>query len=492
MQKKFQQTGATLLEALAALTVLSGVMIGAAQLTDSYLNDTKAITAAQQTRSIGEAAKAYIAANRANVIARATPTTPCLIRASDLTTYLPGVTGTNSFGQNIAVLVLEPTANNLTPLVVTYGGTAPTDAQLPLIANAIGAEGGAVYSTNANLVQGVGNAWQLNLAAAPHNAYRNAPVLCATGVATGAITITTGSNAMSLWVADESIGSAFLYRDSVAGRPELNTMNTPLIMASAQVTDDVCTVKGAIARDTDGKVSSCVDIGAGVLRWKAAGGSAYWGDPVANYVSLPATGNQPGTVRMTVDTGRGFMWTGATWNALAVDQNGDLTVPRHLTVTGNLAANGNVTLGDAAGDSVTVNGAMQANNGLRIGNGTAATSTNTLVIDRTASEGGACSPNGSVARDANGLLLSCQSGSWKNASSAVIDMGALSTRSVIGSAFHNGWGSATAYASCSADEAITGCSGNGNAYISGKTCVNIYSCSDCGFGSSVARATCVK
>jgi hypothetical protein len=38
-----------------------------------------------------------------------------------------------------------------------------------------------------------------------------------------------------------------------------------------------------------------------------------------------------------------------------------------------------------------------------------------LTVQSVATAGTACSPNGRIARDRNGLLLSCQSGRWKQA-----------------------------------------------------------------------------
>lgn len=148
-------------------------------------------------------------------------------------------------------------------------------------------------------------------------------------------------------------------------------------------------------------------------QWRAIDGS-FWKSPVADYATLAAIVTDPvGTARLVTNIGRIFSWNGASWVAAAIDQNGNLSIPGNLTVTGATTTNGSLV----ANGTVSINGSAQANGGLRVGNGTPATSTNTLVIDRTATEGSACSPNGSVARDANGLLLSCQSGSWRKASS---------------------------------------------------------------------------
>lgn len=426
MQKgKKLQAGATLIEALSALSILAAVMVGAAKLTDSYINDTKAVTAAHQLRSIGEAAKGYIAANRANILARATETQPCLIRASDLTTYLPGVTGVNSYGQTLSVLVTEPSPNVLSPLVVATGGTAPGDADLAMIANALGGSGGGVYKGAVNTVQGVGNGWSINLAAAPGSAYKAAPVLCATGTGSAALPVAAeGVSAMALWSADESVGSSFLYREAVAGRPELNTMNTPLIMGAVNALDDNCATigVGAISRDAQGKVLSCDG-----SKWKSQG-SAYWEDPVDARASLPAcnaaSAFQTRIVKEpAVGSGpRAYTCDGASWQALAVDDNGDFSVAQDLSVARNFTVAGNTVLGDAATDTVTINAKTTALGGLTVGDGGLATADNTLVINRTATENQPCSPDGAVARDANGLILSCQSGRWKKATG---DTGAI-------------------------------------------------------------------
>lgn len=189
-------------------------------------------------------------------------------------------------------------------------------------------------------------------------------------------------------------------------------------------------------------------------QWRSVEGT-YWRDPVANFTALSAITTDPlGAARLTRNDGRVYSWNGAAWTPAAIDQNGNLSVPGVLTagsasITGNLTANGNatvagtltasgnavvtgtltangntsvagalttsgnVTLGSSSANSVVVNGGLTANHGMTIGNGTAATASNTLVINRVASETAACSPNGAVARDANGLLLSCRSSVWK-------------------------------------------------------------------------------
>jgi hypothetical protein len=105
-------------------------------------------------------------------------------------------------------------------------------------------------------------------------------------------------------------------------------------------------------------------------------GSGHWKDPKGLFTDLPATGNDVGDVRMVSSLARAFMWNETapgvfSWTALAVDEKGDMTVPGTITAK-------HVQL-------------------------------NFAVVKNTA-----CSSNGLLARDATGLLLTCQSGQWRS------------------------------------------------------------------------------
>ena len=210
----------------------------------------------------------------------------------------------------------------------------------------------------------------------------------------------------------------FLPRDgSLPMTGTLDLGANSLIGLVSATSGNACATVGALARDAAGAVLSCQG---GV--WSQQG-SAYWKDPVATAAALPACNAAAAwqtRVVQTPGTGSGpraYTCDGGVWRALAVDDAGNLTIPGTGTIA-TLSVSGNSTLGDATSDTVTVNGTSTFNSGLTIGNGTAATSSNTLVVNRTATESAACSPNGSVARDANGLLLSCQSGVWRKAQGA--------------------------------------------------------------------------
>lgn len=384
-----KQAGVTLIEIVIALGIMSAVVAGTAALIDRSAEDTRGAVAAQHLRTIGDAANVYIKDNYTAVMANATPTTPALIRVSDLIAggYLQaGFSMTNTYNQNACVLVLEPTANNLTALVITEGGTALDDLTLGGLAGITGAAGGGVYTSATTTVRGAMGGWSL-----PIGNYANANHLgqkC-DGTA-GVATLAVGHPAMALWFANGDSTAGFLYRDAVPGRPELNQMNTPIIMSSVQTAGTACTA-GAIARDVSGALLSC-DVG--TLQWKVAGGSQYWQDPVANFASLPvcnAAALNHTRVAQTPTVGAGpraYTCNGASWLALAVDNSGNLTVPGALTVTGTATAGNVSTTG-----TVTM-GYGQVNN---------------QVTENTA-----CASNGLVARDSTGLILSCQSGVWKH------------------------------------------------------------------------------
>lgn len=425
-----RQSGITLLEILASVGIMAAVIAGVARLADQYVDDTKSALVAQQVVAVGNAAQAYIKDNYTTVMGNATATTPALITVPMLTAagYLQtGFATKNTYGHDLCVLVLEPSANNLNALVVTEGGTAIDDLTLGSVAVGIGAAGGGVYSSASTTLRGAMGGW--SMAVGSYANANNANQKCnGTG---GTPTIAAGHPVMALWFSNGDVTSGFLYRNSVPGRPELNTMNTPLVMNSIQTAGGACTTTGAIARDNTGGILTCQS-----ATWKTAGGSMYWRDPVANYAALPASGDPVGAVRVTTNTGRAFMWTGGAWAALSVDQNGNLTVPGTLTAAGgkviawNSVGEGGVL--QLVGDNgvsmylESQNGKFRLMNspwsaevfsvdqaGNVVANGRLATN-EYLQLNATVTEGSACSPNGLVSRDTNGLLLSCQSGSWRS------------------------------------------------------------------------------
>lgn len=485
-----KQQGLTLLEVMVSLAILATITTGVVALTNQQSEDTRAAVTSLHIKTVADAANEYIKDNFAAITGIATATQPALIRVSDLISggYLnAGFSVNNARQQDTCVLVLEPTANNLTGMVVSEGGDTIDDLTLGQIAATVGAAGGGIYSTATTTFRGAMGGWATpigNFANANHLGQR------CNGTA-GAIALAAGHPVMALWFADGSSTSATLYRNAVPGNPTLNTMNTPILMGAGtvQTAGAACTSTGALGRDSAGKVLTCVS-----GQWTPSR-SAYWGDPVDQAAAMPAcsaTNANETRVRYgyaTAPTRRLFTCNGSSWVALGVDHSGNLNVPGSLVasaadVAGTLAVGGASTLG----------GVVTANSGVTIGDGTAATSTNTLVVNRTAVEGAGCAPNGAVARDATGLLLSCQSGVWKKAAGGGAIYGLLAGKCVA----RYGSGVGNAYAYCAPGEVAVGGGGSGGDWscntpiVSGGTPVGFRQCAHGKFGTISAVAICCK
>ncbi len=353
-----------------------GVLIAALLMTFGIKTYTEYQTASNQAiiaaatatewKQITTAATSYIQTNATAIQATATATTPAIITVAMLqaptVALLPAsYTSTNPYGQTWQVQILEiPDASgNLQALVMTTGGQQLLDKEANKIASLLGASGGFIpkndtglYGTP-NTAYGVAGAWKVSTS-------------CYSGVTTGELSALLTFN-------NGQLQSPYLYRNQVPGQAQLNTMNTPLIMAATQTLNSACTTTGSIAQDGDGAVLSCQS-----GTWQQQG-SAYWKDPVANMAALPtcnaASAWQTRVVKTpTVGVGqRAYTCNGTTWSPLAVDDNGNMTIA------------GTMTVGQAQ--------------------------INTVVT-----EGTACGSTGLVARDGTGLLLSCQSSVWKSGS----------------------------------------------------------------------------
>lgn len=432
-----------MLEVIISLSILSSALIGLNAISNRYSDDTTVTLVASQERAFGEAAKAYIKDNYSAVMASSTATSPALIEVATLITAgnLPaGFLNTNGYGQSMCALVLQPAASRLQAIVVSEGGTVIDDLSLGSLAGIVGGSGGGVYASDATTIRGAIGGWAIPTTTF-HNLANNVNRKC-DGTA-GKVQVAVGHPVMSLWFENGDTSSAFLARDAVPGRPELNAMNTPIVMNSVQTTGTACTA-GAIARDATGTVLSC---NIGTLLWKAAGGSQYWQDPVSNFASLPACNaaavNQT-RVAQTPSTGvgpRAYTCDGSAWKALAVDDGGNLVANRgqfsrdgmnpccgdtgSISLAESTFSTGrtaNISLHDAGisegnielANVAALGGARRIRMYDNQGQGMGLELTGNLQLNRVESIGGGCSPNGLVARDGTGLLLSCQNGVWEN------------------------------------------------------------------------------
>lgn len=362
---KRNQSGFTLLEMLIAIGLASVLSVILGTIANDSQRNVKEQNTAQYQKRVMAAASAWIKDNYSTVTATATTTVPHKLNVATLVAanYLPaGYSSVNPYNQTTCILTLEPAANKLETVVVTEGGVEIQQGRVPTVANLVGSSGGYIMPDNVT-AQGSFGGWS-----------RNISLFIADNCSGTAATKNHLTGALFLDGSD--LLNDYLYRSAVPGHPEANTMTTPLLISSIKAVGDACTTTGSITTAADGALLTCQ---AGAY---AQQGSAYWKDPVANFASLPACNADAAWQTRIVQTpttgtgARAYTCNGAgAWNALAVNDSGNLVLPGTASV-----------------------GKIQVND---------------VVTENTA-----CSPNGLVARDSVGLILSCQSSVWHRDPSA--------------------------------------------------------------------------
>ena len=391
------QSGFTLLETLAAFAIGAIMIVGLVRAIDDSLEDSKGQQTSLYQAQVAEAAGKYIAANYTALLAQATAASPAKvdIAAIKAGNFLPtNFNPANPYGQTPCLLVLKPSAERLEALLVTEGGSAIPKKNLTSIAANAGQGGGYISSADATVAQGTFDAWRAPLA--PYITKN------CSGTATGVDHLASAL----FFDGPGNLSTDFLYRGAVPNHPELNQMTTPLHMRAIRAEDtsdpagtaDGCiagdaTTFGRIAVNASGVMLACEN---GV--WRRYG-SRFWKDPVLTFASLPATGNTIGDTRMVTDVSRAFTWNGVGWAALAVDQNGNMTVPGTLT-SNKVTATDSVTT-----SKVTASTSVQ---------------TNFVQLDKVFVHQSACAPDGVLGREVSGLVMSCQGGFWRKLSEFAI------------------------------------------------------------------------
>lgn len=343
---RHRQAGLSLLEVLLSLSLISVGMVGVNRLVDSYVVDTKNAAVADQLKTSAQAYRAYVRNNYSTILAVATQDKPYLVTHTDLSlgNYLPpGSNGRTVYGQTICALVRKNNAGSLEALVVTEGGAALNNLDLGSIVSLTGGSAGALYSddkadtTPADIV-GAQGSWKLPLAQFD-NLVNHAGKNC-DGKDQARVRITEGHPVVALWFENDFTQGSALYRDAVPGAPQLNQMNTPLVMNSVQVAGNLCSERGAIARDASGLMQTCsIDPADPTqLRWTRVASDLAWASPVATVAALPACSAAIlGQVRL-VNTftapalaPSAYVCTGQVWQPLGADISGNLRVPGQLS-----------------------------------------------------------------------------------------------------------------------------------------------------------------
>lgn len=323
-----RQRGISMIETLGALAIGSLMLLGLTAMIDRSMAETKGQQAALYQAQIVGAAKKYINAKYAEL--KINPAVGAAARAISIddlvtATYLPaGFSNTNPYRQNTCVLIRQPTADNFDALVVTSGGTPIEEKEIRLVAANAGSGGGYITKEDPSIA--AGTTWKMATAA-----YQG-PACAGSGGAALTGTDTDVGHLASRIFHDGQMFSDFLYRNQIPGRPNLNTMNTPLRMANNAVVipGSACGTQAAIAIDAQRNLLRCD----ATNKWSTMGS---WKESVVNHAALVLLNGNNGDVRMVRDIGKAFMYdsSSAKWIALAEDEFGNFPVKRDLLVGGN-------------------------------------------------------------------------------------------------------------------------------------------------------------
>lgn len=334
--KRTLQRGFTMLEMLAALAIGALMMIGLMMMINSSMEDTRAQQAALYQSQLATAAAQLIQQNYTVLASQVSLTTPVVVPLKgspyQLATYLSNnLQAQNAYRQTPCLLVYAGAAGGVDGLLVTEGGNTISDAELGYIAANAGLGGGSIQAMNntTGAARGAFGSWTI---ATPNPANASCS---GTKAGTGHLVSEVFYNGSQAQNAD------FLYRVGVPGDLNANTMQVPIIMA--QQTDySACTSVGAVAADTASNLLVCQG---GMWEPQA---SFHWRSPVQAATNL-STLPQPraGDVAMTLETSRAYTFNGSAWQALAVDEAGNLSVPGWIDL-GNTQVMGNPCTPDSA------------------------------------------------------------------------------------------------------------------------------------------------
>jgi prepilin-type N-terminal cleavage/methylation domain-containing protein len=354
MRARRRARGFTLIEMLAALAIAAVMIAGMTAMVGTSLEDTRGQQSALYQARIAAAARQLVEANYAQLAQAAAGGSFAVglntAGSYQLASYLSGTTGaTNSYGQTPCLLInsVAGQPGSIQALLVTEGGRTIPDGELGYIAANAGQGGGAIQAMTspAGAAKGAYGGWTVT-APNPGN------VSCSgtrTGVGHLASLVTTTSA--------QAQNTDFLYRVGVPGNTDVNTMHVPLVLATTQGDFAQCSQPGAIAADSNGNVLSCEKGPNASFAYQWLPQASYqWRQPVASASpqDLSAISNpQDGDVSVTLSTHRAYTYNGATssWQALAVDEDGQLTLGNSATIGGTCGPN------PASGTLVTLDGA---------------------------------------------------------------------------------------------------------------------------------------
>ncbi|MGJ0637232.1 shufflon system plasmid conjugative transfer pilus tip adhesin PilV [Xenorhabdus bovienii] len=315
--------------------------------------------AASHAMRVEKATNKYITEKSAIIGSIATPKLPFTLDVPMLITagYLPiGFSPQNNFSNTYKTLVYQPTPQKFHHMTFLEGGVTQSLSVARKIATRIGGSGGYIED---GVAKGVLGSWSENLSAFGGHNPGNGHVVMAGFFSNGAVV------------------NDYLYRKSVPGHPELNTMSTALNMSGNDL-NAIKNLNATGAAQINGDITSGGNVSVG-------------GTVTASTADVAGETTTGGWFRTRGDTGwysekwgGGWHMTDSTWikayNGKSIYSSGQVR-------GGTVAAEGRLSTGEF------------------------------LQLDKVSIVGNSCSPTGLISRDAQGATLSCQSGVWANAMS---------------------------------------------------------------------------
>ncbi|WIX50517.1 shufflon system plasmid conjugative transfer pilus tip adhesin PilV (plasmid) [Escherichia coli] len=347
--------GVSLLEVLLVIGIMVMVIPKVYENIENHLNNVRWQNAAEHANTYNTAVRNYVADNASTLLAGSLPKT---ITPATLIQkgYLKSGFSESNFGQSyITGIAKNSKTSRLEALTCSNGGQSLSEAGMRSVASMIEGLGGYINSSKQAI--GAGGGWSDT----PSNYGLN----CA-----------TGHIAMALVGADLQ-ESDRLYRYSITNRPDLNRMHTAIDMNSNNL-NNVGTLNGNAAA-----LSGDISARNGTFSGAISGNTATTNGDITSNNGWLVTKNSKGWMNSTY--GSGWYMSDSSW----------------LRSVNN---KGIYTGGQVKGGTVRADGRLYTGEYLQ--------------LEKTATAGTSCSPNGLVGRDSTGAILSCQSGVWRTSGSS--------------------------------------------------------------------------
>ncbi|EEX4764183.1 shufflon system plasmid conjugative transfer pilus tip adhesin PilV [Escherichia coli] len=347
--------GVSLLEVLLVIGIMVMVIPKVYENIKNHLNNVRWQNAAEHANTYNTAVRNYVADNASTLLAGSLPKT---ITPATLIQkgYLKSGFSESNFGQSyITGIAKNSKTSRLEALTCSNGGQSLSEAGMRSVASMIEGLGGYINSSKQAI--GAGGGWSDT----PSNYGLN----CA-----------TGHIAMALVGADLQ-ESDRLYRYSITNRPDLNRMHTAIDMNSNNL-NNVGTLNGNAAA-----LSGDISARNGTFSGAISGNTATTNGDITSNNGWLVTKNSKGWMNSTY--GGGWYMSDSSW----------------LRSVNN---KGIYTGGQVKGGTVRADGRLYTGEYLQ--------------LEKTATAGASCSPNGLVGRDSTGAILSCQSGVWRTSGSS--------------------------------------------------------------------------